>query len=423
MAMATVEHSTLSFSGRDRWRNCPVSVVLSKGEKDESGPAAEEGTIAHTVAEFYVRQAFNLPGALQGESPDKPPVMKLDRFERLAAPRLIEPSAAKLAADALVKEAAEWNEEMRKHGKAYVRYIQSLIPPGAVAFVSLETRVAARSIDARLFGTADCLIWFPEFKVLIVVDYKYGFGDVDVGTVENPNLQLISYDVAALDQCTLQAHGGTTIAIFQPRRPIGEAGQSLYLPADRIARERKKMADDVAAVDEAARLFDSGDYPVSKLVKPGDHCRYCKAAHKCPATKTAVQAALDVQAGLASVLDMTEDDLIALYASRNAVKALMEDITERIESLSKLGSAKLRVETKQGRRMWKNQKEAALTLLALGLDKCLVPGALSEVIDEIPEQFREALVGRARDSVSIKVVTESKPGEVAEAFRKFAQSA
>jgi hypothetical protein len=415
MAMATAEHSTLSFSGRDRWRNCPVSVVLSKGEKDESGAAAEEGTLAHLVAEFYVRQAFNLPGAMEGEYPEViAPPKGLERFTRLAEPG---------KRDELLREIAEWNEEMRKHAKTYVRYIQSLIPPGAVAFVSLETRVAARSIDARLFGTADCLIWFPEFKVLIVVDYKYGFGDVDVGTVENPNLQLISYDVAALDQCTLQAHGGTTIAIFQPRRPIGEAGQSLYLPADRIARERKKMADDVAAVDEAARLFDSGDYPVSKLVKPGDHCRYCKAAHKCPATKTAVQAALDVQAGLASVLDMTEDDLIALYASRNAVKALMEDITERIESLSKLGSAKLRVETKQGRRMWKNQKEAALTLLALGLDKCLVPGALSEVIDEIPEQFREALVGRARDSVSIKVVTESKPGEVAEAFRKFAQSA
>jgi hypothetical protein len=152
MAIALVEHSTLSFSGRERWVNCPVSVVLSKGEPDNSGPAAAEGTAAHLTAEFYVRQHFNLPGAQDGEAPDQPHVMELDRFKGKEG-------------DALATEARAWNDELRKHGKAYCAYIQSLIPAGAQAFVSLEQKVAAHTIDKRLFGTADCLIWFPDFKV------------------------------------------------------------------------------------------------------------------------------------------------------------------------------------------------------------------------------------------------------------------
>lgn len=404
MANQLVQHSTLSFSGRERWRNCPVSVVLSKDMPDNSGPAAEEGTAAHRVAEFYVRQHFGLPGAKPGEAPDEPAVLALDRFQ------------GKIDGD-FVREEQLWNEELRKHGKAYCAYVQSLIPPGSQAFVDIEQRVAATSIDARLFGTLDLRIWFPTFRVLLILDYKYGFMDVDVGTIDDPNPQLAAYAVASLDTFN-GALEGVMLAVFQPRRPLGEAGQKLYLPASWVAQERAKLANEVQAVDVAAQFVETGK-PVAEQVKPGDHCRYCKGAAKCPATTNALQAALDTQAGLRSVLDMPEDDILALYASRSAIKNLMEDIEERVQALAKTGSAKLRIETKGGRRMWRNPKEATLTLLALGLDSCLAPGPLSEVIEQIPAQFRESLIGRARDSVSIKLVTETKPGAVAAAFRKY----
>lgn len=405
MAIPTVEHSTLSFSGRERWRNCPVSVALSQGMPDSSGPAAAEGTAAHTVAEFYVRQAFNLPGALAGEAPELTPPDGLARFEGKTC-------------EAYVAECAAWNAEMRKHGKAYVAYLQSLVPPGAQVFVDVEQRVAATSIDERLFGTLDLRMWFPEFKVLAVVDYKYGFQDVDVGTVEAPNAQLSAYAIASLDRSTVQADGGVILAVFQPRRPLGDAGHKLYLPAEWVAQERAKLAAEVAAVDTAAAALELGHSPEA-IARPGDHCRYCKAAPKCPRTTNVLQAALDVNAGLRSVLDMPEDDLLSLYASRSAIKALMEDIEQRVEQLAKAGSAKIAVQTRAGRRMWKNPTEATLTLLALGLDKCLAPGPLSEVLDQVPEQFREQLVTRARESVSYKIVQAGTPRAVADAFRKY----
>ncbi|HEY2023160.1 DUF2800 domain-containing protein [Paraburkholderia sp.] len=404
MAIQTIEHSILSFSGRDRWRACPVSVTLSKGMPDSSGAAAYEGTYAHTVAEFYIRQAFDLPGAQTGEAPDQSPPDGLKRF------------VGKVDG-AFVTECAEWNAEMRKHGKAYVAYIQSLIPPGTECFVDIEQKVSADTIDKRLFGRLDLRLWFPAHKVLGIVDYKYGFMDVNVGTVDDPNAQLAAYAVASLDRCTIEATGGVILAVFQPRRPLGDAGHKLYLPYEWIAQERAKLAQEVAAVDAAA-LADP-----ALVVQPGDHCRYCKAAPKCPRTTGVLQAALDVNAGLRSVLDMPEDDVLSLYASRTAIKALMEDIEQRVEQLAKNGSAKIEVKTSAGRRMWRNPAEATLTLLALGLDSCLSPGPLSEVLDKIPEQFREPLVGRSRESVSYKVLKANEPRAVADAFRKYVKGA
>jgi hypothetical protein len=120
---------------------------------------------------------------------------------------------------------------------------------------------------------------------------------------------------------------------------------------------------------------------------------------------------------------MPEDDVLSLYASRTAIKALMEDIEQRVEQLAKNGSAKIEVKTSAGRRMWRNPAEATLTLLALGLDSCLSPGPLSEVLDKIPEQFREPLVGRSRESVSYKVLKANEPRAVADAFRKYVKGA
>lgn len=44
-------HAKLSPSSAERWMNCPGSVVLSEGMPDKTTQFAEEGTMAHAVAE------------------------------------------------------------------------------------------------------------------------------------------------------------------------------------------------------------------------------------------------------------------------------------------------------------------------------------------------------------------------------------
>ncbi|TAL99558.1 MAG: DUF2800 domain-containing protein [Paraburkholderia sp.] len=402
MSNPAVQHSTLSFSGRERWAACPGSVGMSVGMSDESSPAAAEGTAAHSVAEFYMRQRFNLPGAMPGEAPDVSPVMGLNRFENLTG-------------DELAVEAYKWNEELRVAGKRYRDFITSLIPTGMQwgvdVFVSLETRVAASSIDPRLFGTADYMLWFPKYRHLIVVDYKYGFIDVDIGTVERPNKQLSAYAIAALDKLTGNRPESVELAVFQPRRIGGMPEQRLKLPIVALDAEIERLKAEVAEVDR----------PNPKL-SIGDHCRYCKGKPRCPKVQAQMQAALDVGAGQRSVLDMPADDLLALYSARTAIKNVLEDVEEKVAILAKEGHARIVRETRQGRRVWADPQQAALTLLALGLDKHLKPGNLSDVLPDLPEGFEAGLVKRTADSVSLKVIDAPGVSQVGEMFRKFASN-
>jgi RecB family exonuclease len=392
MSNPQVAHSILSFSGRKRWKNCPISVELSKGMTDTSGPAAEEGTCAHTVAEHYVKQHFQLPGApaAGAVAPDMPVPAGLDL--KGATPQ-------------------RWNETLRHHGRAYRDFIKSLIPAGAVAHVAIEQKVAIASISDQLFGTADCLVLLPEAKRLIVVDYKYGFAEVDVGTYDDPNEQLAAYGVAAVEG--LAAKGvqidHIDLAVYQPRRPLSAPSQTLSLDAIWVALERAKLAREVAAVANPGPP------------QPGDHCRYCKGKPKCPAVHNSLTTALAAYAGEKSILDMPADDIVQLFAARSAFKSFWEDVEERIEQLVKAGHENLRVKETQGRQMWGDPKAATLTLLAMNRTDLLQPVAISDALPVLPVEFHKDLVKRAKSGRTIQVVNALQPSAIATMFNKFAK--
>jgi len=387
MSNPAVVHSKLSFSARKRWKNCPDSVLLSAGFADKTSPYAAEGTAAHSVAEFYVRQAFGLPGALPGDPLDIPVTEGLNLKGRT-------PEA--------------WNEDMRRHGRAYVEFIRGLIPAGAAAHVTIEQRVAIPSIHPQLFGTADCLVWLPELRRLVVVDYKYGFEDVAVGDAENTNEQLAAYVVAGAETFGLEP-AELCVAIFQPRRVIGLAGQSEMFTSDWLPAERNKLRREVAAVDAA-----TGQNP-----NAGDWCRYCRAKPICPRTHNAAAAALAVYTGERSLHSMTDDEVVQLWAARSAFKGFWEDVEERIELLAQAGHARLQVTTSDGRRKWKDDAQVTLTLLAMGRTDLLEPKALSTVFDKLPAFARDELIARGSPTRSIKLVDPGTPSQIAKLFKKY----
>lgn len=398
MSNPQVVHSILSFSGRKRWKRCPISVHMSKGMTDKSGPAAEEGTRAHTVAEFYVCQHFSLQHRDFGQIAKGAEAPDMDVPEGL---------------DLKGKTSAEWNDDLRRHGKAYRDFIISLIPVGEEAYVTVESKVSIPSISDQLFGTADCLIWLPRLKRLIVVDYKYGFESVDVGTYDDTNEQLAAYLVAAAEGLLthrLIVERGQ-IAVYQPRRVLQRPEQTLDVDRDWIERERAKLRAEVAAVEN----------PGSPV--PGDHCRYCKGKSRCPSVHNALATALAAHCGEKSILDMPEDDLVQIFAARAAFKAFWQDVEERIDQLVKAGHKNLRVKESQGRRMWGDVPLATQTFLALGRVDLLQPVALSEAMEKVPEAFLDGLVARSKPSRSIQVVDAAEPSAIAGMFKKYAKGA
>lgn len=398
MSNPVVIHSKLSFSGRERWRSCPASVHLSAGMPDDSSPAAAEGTCAHTVAEFYVRQAYGLPDAQPGE-----------------APAQIVPEGLDLKG----KTSEEWNDDLRKHGREYLAFINAQLrevsPAGRVNvdyFVMLELKVSIPSIHAQLFGTADCIIWIPSLRMLIVIDYKYGFGHVDIGTIMDTNPQLGAYLVAAAERLP-EPPLALRVAVFQPRLPTAMQ-QPLDLPADWLQRERLKLKDETAAVDAPN---------ARENIKPGDHCRYCKGKTICPRTHNAVSAAIQAAGGLVDLRSMGEDEILALWASRTAFKAFWDDVEERVQKMATERHPRIVVKESQGRQMWADAREAALFLLAMNRHDLLQPVAISEALPHLPAELRAALVKRSAGSRTITVSDAPQPSQVAAIFEKFAKRA
>lgn len=394
MSNPQVAHSKMSFSARKRWKRCPISIHMSQGVADVSSPAAAEGTTAHTVAEFYVCQHFGLVHRGFGQ------IAKGAECSDMPVPAGV---------DLKGKTTADWNAELRRHGKAYRDYAISLIPAGEEAYVVVEQKVAIPSISEHLFGTADLMIWLPRLKRVIVIDYKYGYESVEVGTYDDTNEQLAAYLVAGeegLMQKGIVPQQGV-LAVYQPRRVLQRPEQSLEVDRAWFGKERDKLARETAAIDNPG------------APRPGDHCKYCKGKAKCPAVQTALATALAAHCGEKSILDMPEDELVQLFAVRAAFKAFWEDVEERIGKLAQAGHANLQIKESQGRRMWGDTKLATETFLALGRIDLLQPRSLTDVMAEVPEAFLDGLIARSNPSRSIKVVEQKAPAEVSKLFQQY----
>ena len=53
------QHALLSALGAHRWLECPSSATLEAGLPESSSQAAEQGTAAHSLAEWRLRRALH----------------------------------------------------------------------------------------------------------------------------------------------------------------------------------------------------------------------------------------------------------------------------------------------------------------------------------------------------------------------------
>ena len=54
-------HAILSASSSERWLNCPPSARLCEAYEDKGSDHAAEGTDAHTLCEYRLKQALGIP--------------------------------------------------------------------------------------------------------------------------------------------------------------------------------------------------------------------------------------------------------------------------------------------------------------------------------------------------------------------------
>lgn len=226
------KHALLSASSSHRWLNCPPSARLCEKYEDTGSEYAQEGTDAHSLCEYKLKQALGMDAA--------------DPTEDLSF----------------------YNEEMEQCALDYAAYVLELVEEAKKTckdpVVLIEQRLDFSRFVQEGFGTGDCVIIADG--TLYIVDYKHGKG-VEVSAVDNPQMMLYALGALELfdgiyDIDTVQ------MAIFQPRRDNVSvcvmAKDDLFAWANGELAEKAKLAYD-----------GEGEFAC------GDWCRFCTAKAAC----------------------------------------------------------------------------------------------------------------------------------------------
>lgn len=256
--MAPTLHSKFGASGAHRWVLCPGSIQLIEkvGKDDDNNIPADEGTLAHELAEALLN------------NPDWPPEM-----DTKAIPSWV---------IAIVKNSHRWKDEyadmfnyreMLSVALRYREFCQANINSFTTEYTEVQT--AMPRIDPSAFGTNDHALVDLTQRHAIISDLKYGQG---VRVAAKNNMQVLQY-AEGLRQFIFDEHGIELQTfegrIFQPRAKEGEN-------IDVWMFDIKHVNAFVEEAAESARQAKLDDPPFN----PGDkQCLFCDAKGSCVALK------------------------------------------------------------------------------------------------------------------------------------------
>lgn len=320
------DHALLSASGAHRWLICTPSAKLEEQFPDTMSEAAEEGTLAHELAELKVRNYFYGP-----------------EFTK----RKLNAAIKKLQKEEL------WQDEMMGYTDQYLDYIK---------VVAMEDRIQGRAeIEKRVdfgrwvpggFGTADCLLL--KGNQLHVFDFKYGKG-VPVSAENNPQMML--YAMGARDMYSLLYHFSEfRLHIIQPR--IDNVSE-WTCTEEELLKFGTYVQERAALAAEGAGEFCPGE----------KQCRFCRAKAVCRArAEENVRLAFSPDKGKLPPLISSEDAGRYLTLGED-VKKWLEDLKEwaLAECLAGKSVPGWKAVEGRGSRDWTNMDAAFEMLTKSGL--------------------------------------------------------
>lgn len=198
------EHALLSASDADRWIHCPRSVRLTQSFQDSGSAEAEEGTVAHALAELNLRFEYEGPDA--GEIVEYEQLQKNPLYNKAMADYVRE---FENVVHEQYAEAVNAFEAMRPSQR---KYLKSIGVNGPLIF--FEARVDTSDYIPEGFGTSDVVI--IGGNKMFITDLKYGKGK-PVSALDNP--QLKAYGLGAMKSFKkyMDFVQDITFTIVQPR--------------------------------------------------------------------------------------------------------------------------------------------------------------------------------------------------------------
>ena len=315
----SVKHALLSASSAHRWIACPPSALLSKKFEDSSSSFAQEGTDAHTLAQYKLEKLLGLP--------TKDPTESLSFYD----------------------------EEMNDHAENYAAFVLEQVEKAKEACVDPQVLIEQKLDFSRYvpegFGHVDCLIIADG--TLTVIDYKYGLG-IKVSSERNP--QMFCYALGGLALFDgIYDIDNVRLVIYQPRREnISEYSIS--------KSELIQWAEDVLSPTAELASKGEGEY------KAGEHCQFCKAKATCRkrAEYNLELAKYDFE--VPATLD--HDEIAAILTKADELVSWVSDVKEYAlkEALSGTKFEGFKLVAGRSNRKYTDETAAADLVIAAGKD-------------------------------------------------------
>lgn len=364
-------HALLSPSSAERWMSCPGALFLEKGEPDNSSVHSLEGTAAHFLASECLSK---------GEHPAQHLKKRIE----------IMPEGARWQGDLIQGPWFEADEDMVGAVNVYVQAVRKYAEGGTL-FVEQRLPITTWTGEPDASGTSDAVILTADGE-LIVDDLKYGMGEL---VSPERNKQLMIYALAAHREFSLVGDiKSIRLVIHQPR--------VLHAPQEWSCTVEELLAfgEDVAAsASHALRVYNS-----ATLETVGEHlmvtekgCRWCKAAHKCPARDAHVTETIgadfdDLTTGAQIPPVGAGEELAKKLAACDLIEQWIKAVRGKVEAELFAGHPvpgyKL-VQGKKGARSWidASQAEAALKSMRLRVEemydmKVISPTSVEKIFGE-----------------------------------------
>ena len=177
--------------------------------------------------------------------------------------------------------------------------------------ITFEQQVTVKDADGTLLteGFVDAIIWNPNTKKLIVVDWKFGYNPVkDV----SGNIQVASYAAGAMQKFKVSQ---CEAYVFQPR---------IFRKSRYLFTNEEAIVANIRSIIHKAKSRDL-------VLKAGeDACRYCRARLNCPAFR------LNFQRLSACKPDYDLSDiptLVSLYEASKEAKSFIAEVESAVKKV------------------------------------------------------------------------------------------
>lgn len=281
------DHAILSPSSAKRWIHCTPSALLAEAAGSKSSVYAEEGTLAHEIAEYALTQYLN--GSYDPIVDEALPV----KDEHLKNP-LFSVDMANYIRDYCDYVIGEYYEMAKTDGSC---------------MMFLERKVDITDYAPDSFGSVD--VTLVSDKTIHIIDLKYGAG---VKVTADHNEQMMLYALGALKAAASKD-------ITNIRMTIAQVRLDHYDTFEMSKGELLDWAEKVLKPAAKAAIQGKGKQVI------GSWCGFCPVKAQCRAQRDAILADFDEKP---EPLLLSDEEVTDLIGKIDTYKSWIESVNKYV---------------------------------------------------------------------------------------------